>query len=148
MTERIFYHGDSTELRIETGVGPRMICFQAYHVLAGAILPEKFFDSKLADYFDINNEDVELNLIVRYKIEDGELTQQNTVEVVGGEHIGCMASSMDELVEQVDWTKFPATDEEVLKKAQEEIERQEKNTDGSKKLVAALSKLLQKTSPE
>ena len=148
MTERIFYHGDSTELRIETTVGPHMICFRAYHVLAGAILPEEFFDSELADYFDINDEDVELNLIVRYKIEDGELTQQNAVEVVGGEHIGCMASSMDELVEQVDWTKFPATDEEVLKKAQEEVESQERNTDGSKKLVAALSKLLQKTSPE
>ena len=148
MSERIFYHGDSTELRIETAVGSHMICFYAYQVLAGAILPEKFFDSKLADYFNINDEDTELNLIVKYKIEDNELTQQNAVEVVGDEDRGCMASSMDELVEQVDWTKFPATDEEVLKKAQEEVESQERRADESKKLVAALSKLLHKVNPE
>lgn len=148
MSERIFYHGDSTELSIETSVGQRMICFKAYEVLAGSILPEKFFDSKLANYFDISDEDTELNLIVRYKIEDGELTQQNEVEVVGGEHIGCMASSMEELVAQVDWTKFPATDEEVLRKAQEEVENQERRADESKKFVAALSKLLHKVNPE
>lgn len=118
------------------------IGFHAQNVDAYDVLPGNFFDSELAQDLQIAGLDVEINLTVWYRIENDVLIQRKTFEIVGDEGMGYMNSTYEEFIEQIDWSGFPVTEEEIFEKALKESERLEREVKKTKDIITEMRHLI------